>query len=97
MRSIIAPSDLNSETQKTLDTAVAKQVVDAVNANIERVTRHCSGDSAAISEQYDYASKLWLRHQDSTSADPGTAQRGVTIAPGIDPSGNVGLSLTGGW
>jgi hypothetical protein len=42
-----------------------KQVVDAVNDFIERVTRRCCGDSAAITEQYDYASKLWLRHQTS--------------------------------
>jgi hypothetical protein len=53
-----------AKSQKTLDTAVAKQVVDAVNAYIERVTHRCWGDSATITEQYDYASQLWLRHQD---------------------------------
>jgi len=64
MSSIISPSDLNAYTQKTLATAVAKQVVDAVNAYIERVTHRCWGDIVTVTEQYDYAPRLWLRHQD---------------------------------
>lgn len=64
MSSIITPSDLNSYTPKTLNTAAAKQVLDAVNAYIERVTGRCWGDSVTVTEQYDYASRFWLRHQD---------------------------------
>src|SRR5215213_233063 len=64
MSSIITPSDLNSYMQKPLATAVAKQVVDAVNAYIERVTHRCWGDTVTITETHDYAPRVWLRHQD---------------------------------
>jgi hypothetical protein len=64
MSSIISTSDLNSFTQKTLNSAIASQVVAAVNAYIERVTHRCWGDTTTVTERYDYASRLWLRHQD---------------------------------
>ena len=68
---------------------------DSINGSV-RDLRLGAGISLAVGLAAG-ATWLWLRHQDGTSADPSTAQRSVTIAPGIDPSGNVGLSLTGGW
>jgi hypothetical protein len=64
MSSIISTSDLNSFTQKSLNSAVASQVVAAVNAYIERVTHRCWGETKTVTQRYDYASRLWLRHQD---------------------------------
>jgi hypothetical protein len=64
MSSIISTSDLNSFTQKSLNSAVASQVVAAVNAYIERVTHRCWGETKTVTERHDYAGWLWLRHQD---------------------------------
>jgi hypothetical protein len=69
MSSIISTSDLHSFTQKTLNSAVASQVVAAVNAYIERVTHRSWGEIKTVTERYDYGSSLWLRHQDIQSVD----------------------------
>jgi hypothetical protein len=69
MSSIISTSDLNPFTRKPLNSAVASQVVAAVNAYIERVTHRCWGETKTVTERYDYGSSLWLRHQDIRAVD----------------------------
>src|SRR5688572_2804832 len=67
MSSIITPSDLNAFTQKKLNSALASQVVAAVNAYVERVTHRCWGENKSVTERHDWNRSVWLRHQDVIS------------------------------
>jgi hypothetical protein len=64
MSQIITIDDLTGYMNKTLTSTVAQQVVDAVNAYVERVTHRCWGETKIATERVDWNSSLYLRHQD---------------------------------
>lgn len=64
MSSIISTADLAAYMNKSLTAAVSKQVVDAVNAYIERATHRCWGDTLTVKEVHDWKPRIWLHHQD---------------------------------
>jgi len=64
MSSIINIDDLTSYMNKSLTNAVAQQAVDAINTWVENYTNRCWGDSAMVTERYDWKRVIYLRHQD---------------------------------
>jgi hypothetical protein len=64
MSQIITIDDFTSYLNKTVTSTIAQQVVDAVNAYVERVTGRCFGETKTVTERYDWNRGIWLRHQD---------------------------------
>lgn len=64
MSQIITIDDLSSYMNKSLTSAVAQQVVDAVNAYIENRTHRCWGEVKTATERVNWSSSLYLKHQD---------------------------------
>lgn len=68
MSSIITTIDLRSSLPSVdVDSALASQVVSAVNAYVENQTHRCWGELATVTERYDLDKTLWLKHQDVTA------------------------------
>lgn len=61
----------------TLVASVAQQVVNSVNQWIETRTNRAWGELVTVTERYDWAPLIWLRHQDiDITADTMTIQLG---------------------
>ncbi len=68
MSSIISTTDLSSSLPNVdVDSALATQVVSAVNAYVENQTHRCWGETTTVTERYDWDKTLWLRHMDVTA------------------------------
>ena len=68
MSKVITVDELTSYMSgTTLTPVVAQQVVDGVNAWIERVTHRCWGETKTATERHDYGRAIYLRHQDVVS------------------------------
>ena len=79
MSSIITESSLASFMPGiTINTALATTVVDGVNQYIEDYTNRCWGEVNTVTERYDWAPEIYLRHQDiNTNGGPNVAFMGV--------------------
>lgn len=66
MSKIITATELNSYTSKTLDSAVAGFIVDALDGYVDRETSRSFGELQTVTETYDYRGLIWLRHMDIT-------------------------------
>lgn len=64
MSQIITIDDFTTYLNKDVTPAVAQQVVDAVNAYIERRTGRCFGETKTITERLDWSRAVYLGHQD---------------------------------
>jgi hypothetical protein len=67
MSTIFTATDLNTYMGKTLTTLIANQIVLGVNQWIEQRTHRSWGVTNTITERYDWASIIWLRHPDVQS------------------------------
>lgn len=68
MSAIITTTELDTYTGETLDPARSTQVVNAVNAYIERLTGRSWGEVATVTdEEHDYEPVIFLRHMDIQS------------------------------
>ena len=67
MSNIFTATDLNTFTGKTLTSSIANQVVLGVNQWIEQRTHRSWGATNTVTERYDWASVIWLRHPDVTA------------------------------
>lgn len=79
MSSIIQVSDLASFMPGvTLNSALASTVVSGINQYIEDYTNRCWGEATTVTERYDWAPLIYLRHQDiNTNAGPNVVSMGV--------------------
>lgn len=64
MSSIITTAELEQYTGETLDASRAEQVVEAVNAYIERATGRVWGEVVVTTETHDFASVIFLNNMD---------------------------------
>ena len=70
MSQVITIDDFQTSMGSTaIDPGIAQQVVDGVNGWIEDYTNRCFGETKQITETYDYAKTLYLRHMDVVSVD----------------------------
>jgi hypothetical protein len=100
MSQIITIDDFAGYLNKSVMNTVAQQVVDAVNAYIERLTNRSFGEVKSVTEGYDLSRSIWLRHQDVTDVStvstgyPGQTQD--TIDPGgyyVNPLGRLTFNI----
>lgn len=86
MSSIITATDLTNFINKTVDSNIIEQTVDAINDYIESETHRCWGATKQITETHDWSRIVWLQHQDVISVDliqvgfPNTTRTTLTSA-----------------
>ena len=86
MSKVITVDELTSYMSgTTLTPVVAQQVVDGVNAWIERVTHRCWGETKTATERHDYGRAIYLRHQDVVSVR-GRQARVSSDTPVVPPA-----------
>lgn len=69
MSQIITTDSLCAFMGKKLDNDQAQSAVNAINQWIETYTGRCWGEQKAVTERYDWAPRIWLRHQDIDTSD----------------------------
>ncbi len=78
MSNIITTAALNTFMNATLLDGVSSSVVSAVNQYVEDYTGRFWGGTNTVTERYDWAPRIWLRHQDvNMNGGPNVVSMGV--------------------
>ncbi len=70
MSKIITSTEFSSYMKPTVIVdSLAQQIVSGVNGWVENYTNRCFGCTKTVTERYDWAPEIWLRHQDVSTEE----------------------------